>query len=732
MTNDQPINDVEIEIYDRTVLVTETDTDGIISYANHIFCELSGYALDELIGLPHAVIRHPDMPKQVFENLWVSLHKGETWAGIIKNRTKGGSYYWVKATITPITDNNNKVTGYRSLRRKALPDDIERADALYERIHNGEKVSIPNLHNSHKARGVKGVLNRFIINDYGVVYAVISNLSIAALPLYGFDNTLCMTATALNTALITTAVFYKKSLRRKTIKALENTLHLFLQGNLSSRNKRVYDHEFCQLHDLFNRNAETIEISLSEIDHSLYKLSIGQFDRMTQFSMPGDFGALRNHLNATVISVKNILFLINKRIETLTESKSNTQDSNDINDNFEPTGYYKNIFNNLDYLIQSNQNQMRELIKFVHQAENGDFSSRNVDTDQQSGFISELSTHLNALFKNIEQNLNDISKMAINISSGNLKDPINNTYFGLFGETVDGINSMRQSLSDIIEVMSESINVIHEASLQISNGNMDFAQRTEVQSVNLKKNGVAMEALLAQVKQTADSARLANQLVLETSQVASQGGNSVGEVVNTMVAIDESSRKVASIISVIDEIAFQTNILSLNAAVEAARAGDQGRGFAVVASEVRSLAQRSTAAAKEIKALINVSVVNVENGNAKVEDAGKTINEVVSFVNRVTDLMADITLATSEQSANIDKVNDVIMQIDTITQLNNVLAGESIEAALILEKQSRALRKTIDNYTSSNKDYADDESAHSDETANGLSDASQSGKFELF
>ena len=726
MKNESPITNVEVKIYDRTLLVTETDTNGIISYTNHVFCELSGYTLKELIGAPHSIIRHPDIPKQVFENLWLTLQKGETWAGIIKNRTKRGNYYWVKATITPITDDTNTITGYRSLSRKTLPEDIERAEALYEQINNGKKASITNLHNSVRTLGLKDVLGRFT-NNYGVFYAIISNLSIATLPLYGIDNKFFITATVLNTTLITAGVFYKKNLRHKSIKQLENTLQLFLLGNLSTRNQLIYDNEFYQLHNLFNRNAELIEISSSEIDHSLYKLSIGQFDRITKFSMPGDFDVLRNHLNETVISVKNILSRINKRIETLTESKVNNQDTNDNNDAFEPTGYYKNIFTNLDYLIQSNQNQMRELIKYVHRAENGDFSMHNVDTNpQHNGFISELSTHLNALFRNIEQNLTDISKMAINISSGNLKDPITNIYFGKFGETVDGINAMRQSLSDIIEVMSESINVIHEASLQISNGNMDFAQRTEVQSANLKKNATAMEALLYQVKQTANSASLAHQLVLETSQVASQGGCSVGEVINTMVTIDESSRKVASIISVIDEIAFQTNILSLNAAVEAARAGEQGRGFAVVASEVRSLAQRSTAAAKEIKSLINLSMVNVENGNSKVEDAGKTINEVVSFVNRVTNLMADITLATSEQSVNIDKVNEVIMQINTITQLNNVLASESIEAAVNLEMQSRSLRKIINHYTSNNKDYTDNNVVRT------LNDASQAGKFGLF
>jgi methyl-accepting chemotaxis protein len=304
------------------------------------------------------------------------------------------------------------------------------------------------------------------------------------------------------------------------------------------------------------------------------------------------------------------------------------------------------------------------------------------------------------LFEIVEENLSDISRITNHLAQGDLTQQIDADYPGLFGETAHGVNKMRQALIDMIKAMASSIEVIHTASLQISNGNMDFAQRTEVQSVSLKKNAVSMENLLARVKQTADNARLANQLVLDTSNVAVQGGDAVGEVISTMVSINQSSHKVANIIGVIDEIAFQTNILALNAAVEAARAGEQGRGFAVVASEVRSLAQRSAAAAKEIKALIQVSVANVETGNTRVEYAGKTINEVVSSVSRVTDLMADISLASSEQSIGIDQVKDVITQIDTITEMNNVLAGESIEAASILEKQSRYLREMIANFSS--------------------------------
>jgi methyl-accepting chemotaxis protein len=366
------------------------------------------------------------------------------------------------------------------------------------------------------------------------------------------------------------------------------------------------------------------------------------------------------------------------------------------------------------------------MIGYVDAASHGDFSGRLSEFNVQ-GSNKVLVEQVNRLFGIVEENLSDISRITNYLAQGDLSQRIDADYPGLFGETANGVNKMRQSLLDMVKAMASSIEVIHTASLQISNGNMDFAQRTEVQSVSLKKNAISMENLLTRVKQTADNARLANQLVMDTSSVAVQGGEAVGEVINTMVSINQSSHKVANIIGVIDEIAFQTNILALNAAVEAARAGEQGRGFAVVASEVRSLAQRSAAAAKEIKSLIQVSVANVETGNTRVEYAGKTINEVVSSVNRVTDLMADISLASSEQSIGIDQVKDVITQIDAITQMNNVLAGESIEAASILEKQSRYLREMIANFSSDS-----DSASQVDVVAAGSEDSADKVLFELF
>ncbi len=260
------------------------------------------------------------------------------------------------------------------------------------------------------------------------------------------------------------------------------------------------------------------------------------------------------------------------------------------------------------------------------------------------------------------------------------------------------IQAMQVSLRRMVGELRTSTDNIGTASTQIASGTQDLSSRTEHQASNLQQTASSMEELSATVKNSADSARQANQLASSAAAVAARGGEVVSQVVATMDDINASSKKIADIIGVIDGIAFQTNILALNAAVEAARAGEQGRGFAVVASEVRSLAQRSAQAAKEIKGLIGASVDKVEGGAKLVADAGKTMTEIVSSVQRVTDIIGEITAAASEQSDGIGQVNTAVVQLDQMTQQNAALVEESAAAAESLKDQASRLASVVSNF----------------------------------
>ncbi len=263
------------------------------------------------------------------------------------------------------------------------------------------------------------------------------------------------------------------------------------------------------------------------------------------------------------------------------------------------------------------------------------------------------------------------------------------------GQLMHSLKAMNDSLLRVVGQVRQGTDTIATASSEIASGNLDLSSRTEEQASSLEQTASAMEQLTSTVKQNADNARQADQLAQSASQVASEGGKVVGEVIATMESISGSSRKIVDIISVIDGIAFQTNILALNAAVEAARAGEQGRGFAVVASEVRNLAQRSAAAAKEIKMLIDDSVSKVGSGTALVQRAGATMGEVVASVRRVSDVVAEISAASNEQSAGIEEVNRAIAQMDEVTQQNAALVEQAAAAAASMQEQAARLAAVV-------------------------------------
>ena len=409
--------------------------------------------------------------------------------------------------------------------------------------------------------------------------------------------------------------------------------------------------------------------------------------RMDDSAFPGDYGRMVRDTNALVgshIAVKMRLVEVMQRYAI-----------GDLSIDMDRLPGEKAQLTQAMDVTKANLSAINAEIKRLAQAAaSGDFSQRG-DVDQYQYDFRDMIGGLNQLMETTDGNLAEVSELLKAIARGDLTARMEGDFHGVFATMRDDADATVAQLTEIVGGIQTASLSINTAAGEIAAGNNDLSRRTEQQAANLEETAASMEELTSTVRQNAESARQANQLAIGAASVASQGGDVVGKVVTTMTDIEQSSKKIAEIISVIDGIAFQTNILALNAAVEAARAGEQGRGFAVVASEVRTLAQRSANAAKEIKGLIETSVDKVADGSALVNQAGATMAEIVASVQRVTDIMAEISAASQEQSAGIEQVNQTITQMDEATQQNAALVEEATAAARSMEEQAQSLTASV-------------------------------------
>ncbi|WP_417688314.1 methyl-accepting chemotaxis protein [Roseibium sp.] len=336
----------------------------------------------------------------------------------------------------------------------------------------------------------------------------------------------------------------------------------------------------------------------------------------------------------------------------------------------------------------------REISKVVEAAANGNFREKLV-LDGKKDFMLRLSESINQLCLTTANALDDVNEKLLALSEGDLTARVTTTYAGMFEELKNNLNDTGTRLAEIVSEVANGANEVSNASAEITSGTTDLSERTEQQASSLEETSASMEEMAATIRQNADNAQQADQLVASANQVATRGGQVVTRAVEAMSRIEASSQKISDIIGVIDEIAFQTNLLALNAAVEAARAGDAGKGFAVVASEVRSLAQRSSEAAKDIKELIVESGTQVTDGVELVNNTGSTLDEIVNSVKKVADIVSEIAAASREQSAGVEEINKAVSQMDEMTQQNSSLVEENAAACRMLQSQAENMSRRM-------------------------------------
>jgi PAS domain S-box-containing protein len=403
----------------------------------------------------------------------------------------------------------------------------------------------------------------------------------------------------------------------------------------------------------------------------------------------GDFNTVKNNLNQCIDAVNTLVVDANLLAQAAVDGRLSTRA-----DASKHQGDFRKIVEGVNNTLDSVIGPLNVAANYVERISHGDIPERI--TDHYNGDFNTIKDNLNTCIDAVNKLVSDANMLSEAAADGRVTVRADaGAHQGDFRKVVEGVNATLETIVAPIIIVKEAAETINTAAGEISSGNNDLSSRTEQQASSLEETAASMEELASTVKQNAENAKQANQLALAASGVAIKGGEVVGQVVTTMANINESARKIEDIISVIDGIAFQTNILALNAAVEAARAGEQGRGFAVVAGEVRNLAQRSASAAKEIKELITDSVNKTTEGTAQVENAGKTMEEIVTSVKRVSDIIAEIAAASNEQSTGIDQVNQAVTSMDEVTQQNAALVEEAAAAAESLVEQANQLNEAV-------------------------------------
>lgn len=476
---------------------------------------------------------------------------------------------------------------------------------------------------------------------------------------------------------------------KKLISDADMLSHAAIAGELSTRaDASQHSGDFSKIIEGVNQTLDAVIGPLNVAANYVENIAQGEIPAKITNEYHGDFNAIKNNLNQCIASIDTLILEMNHMSEQ--------HDAGDIDikiDESKFKGAYAQMAKGVNAMVFGHIAVKKQAMACIKGFGEGDFNAPMAQLPGKKIFINET-------IEQVRSNLKALSADALLLSDAAREGKITiradaTKHQGDFRQIVEGVNLTLDLIVEPITAVKESVETITTAANEISTGNNDLSRRTEQQASSLEETAASMEELASTVKQNAENAQQANQLALTASDVAVKGGDVVGEVVSTMSGINDSAQKIEAIISVIDGIAFQTNILALNAAVEAARAGEQGRGFAVVAGEVRNLAQRSASAAKEIKELISDSVGKTTEGTKLVENAGITMQEVVQSVQRVADIISEISAASQEQTTGINQVNEAVTNMDETTQQNAALVEEAAAAAESLVEQAVQLSDVV-------------------------------------
>ncbi len=731
MRNNQPIIDKEYEVLEGQTLVSKTDLIGNIIECNDAFEAASGYSRAELIGQPHNLIRHPDVPPAVFADMWADIKNGIPWTQLVKNRRKDGGFYWVRARATPVFK-DGKISGYMSVRSRITTTEKQAASQAYRDIASG-KAKIE--HGQVRYGFNLGRLNLFAhlnpalqLGMLGIVFALIPNL----LALMGASFVSPMLNEVLAFILVGLLVSYGVYLTRMQQNTI-SALNQLAGGQPLAETK--YDPETysgkmrsaiisTNLAFLEGREESAYQLDKArQLQMALDKLQSNVMMADANYNIMYMNDNIRAFLTAREAKLKEALprfdmkTMIGANIDIFHKDPSHQRAmlaklDKPMTAKIEVAGYYFElamlpITNRaglrtatlVEWRDETQEVQLLQNVsRTVEKAQQGYLGDR-IDLSKVEGVAQQLSRSINDLLDSIQGAMNDVIRVTTGMAEGDLTQTIDNNFEGELGQLKDAINSSISRLDGIVSVAVEAAKVVNGAAQEVSQGSHDLSERVQQQAAALEQTSATMDEMNSTIQHNTQNANQAVDVAKGVQTKATQGSKVMQQTIEAMNAIQQSSHKIADIVSLIDGIAFQTNLLALNAAVEAARAGDHGRGFAVVAGEVRALAQKSAEAAKDIKLLITESVNRIDQGTKLAAESGEVLNGITGSINEVTSMIGQIAKASNEQAAGIHQVHEAINSIDQVTQQNAALVEETTAASESMSEQANILSQDMAFFT---------------------------------
>ncbi|MBP5980665.1 MAG: PAS domain-containing protein [Halomonas sp.] len=639
MRNNQPVTQREYVLNEESVLISRSDLKGRVTFANATFVDVSGYTRDELIGAPHNLLRHPDMPEAAYADFWKTIQSGATWQGIVKNRRKNGDYYWVSATVAPLKD-GDRVVGYTSVRRKVSPEAAAQAASVYaELCEKGSARHYKLVQGALRRKGLAGLLSRFNITSLKaklitmVVMALTLLCLAGGLGIYGLMESGKRLDTLNHSGLESIANLQRIERHLgQSLEALEPAVRNPRRANIEELNVEI-DQHIATLRELW----QTFKV-VGEVSSDL----VMTFDTT---------------LNEWIASVNTALEAI--------QTGNGFAAFEALNDTIQPHTEALRGMNS--ELVADERAQAQVLVADAQRARHQMLIAQLVLIGIGLLVLVGLSVFI---LRNVLSGLAGARHLTFQIAAGNLAASERQTSNDELGDLLYSLDTMRFSLASIVNDLDSRVSVVTPAIREIAAENEELASRTEQQASSLQQTAASMEEMTSTVQQNTENARQATGLAVQNAASTRDTGKQMEALVERMQRIAQSADKMNEMISVIDGIAFQTNILALNASVEAARAGEHGRGFAVVASEVRNLAGRSADAAQEIRKMIDSTTQEVSGGRSAVEQAERAIENVMRQVSQVSELMESISTASNEQSSGIGQINAAVAEMDNVTQQN--------------------------------------------------------------